>query len=118
MRAKTLITTLVSFHTFPPREDDLGGDLLPEAAVVKNVVEGLHSGADALIRVRRFLSRCQSDVNVDEAVDIPDNCNEEWPEQVLKLRSALKKLRVKFLDFEEAIEIERANLPPISSTIK
>ena len=46
MKTKVLVTTLTSLRVIPHFHADFGGDVLPEAIVVKNIVEEMFSSVE------------------------------------------------------------------------
>ncbi len=88
MKTKTLVKTLTSFHIIPSGEnqEDFGGDLLPEAIVIKNILEGMHSSLETLMRLRTLLLDGEGDfAQLVEAVELDPRLKE----RLLTLRDQL-----------------------------
>ena len=97
MKTKTLVKTLTSFRMIPSGEgqEDFGGDLLPEAIVIKNILEGMHSSLETLMRLKSLLLATTGEdaqASLEERLAlVPEEVrlDDRVTERLLRLRSQL-----------------------------
>ncbi len=80
--------------------EDFGGDLVPEAIVVKNILEGLYHNLDVLVRLRRFVTD-EEDMRMLAEADVEEEVRE-------KLREFGDKL-LAFSKSDEYLDMKKAN---------
>ena len=56
MRTKTLVDTLTSFRVFPAYGSDFDGDVIPEAILVKNIIEEMYCSVAILNDLINYLT--------------------------------------------------------------
>ncbi len=114
LKTKNVVKTLTSFKVFPGGEgggdggggggggEDFGGDLLPEAIVVKNILEGMFSSLLTLMKLKVLLLKTEGEEEGEE-----ENKDTEQVKGIIKRiffkknesnlpKNSKKKVRVKF----------------------